>query len=249
MQPQEVNIVETSPIKAIKHCIVGLPDVGLVGSIAASYLVQETEMEEVGYIESDIFPPIVVIHNGTPQSPFRIYRKGDITIFISEVPVEPYAMPLLAKRLIEWAKSKNIELLISLSGIAVPNRLEIDVPKVYGVGTSPAMNENFRKIYVEPFEEGFMVGFHALVIKECLKIGLNNMILLAQSHLQYPDPGAAASIVNSLNALLKLEVNVKKLLEKEEEIRLRMRELMYRTQRTISQMPKSSEQEIPMMYV
>lgn len=248
MSHREVSIVEARPTKKVKYCILGAPDVGLVGAISMSYLIQSLKMEQIGHLESDIFGPIVVVHQGVPETPFRLYGRDDIVAFISEIPVETRALFLVARAIVDWAKSKNVELLVSISGIPIPNRLEIDVPQVFGVGTSPAIRDDFKKGNVEPFEEGFMAGLHALVVRECLKKGVNSIVLLAQSHLQYPDPGAAASAINSLNGLLDLNVDVKKLLEQEEEIRLKMRELMRQTQRTMAETPKAREQEIPMMY-
>ena len=249
MQSREVNMVETKPIKHLKYCLLGSPDVGLVGAIAVSYVIQALKMDVVASLDGDILPPVVVVHEGIPQAPFRAYVKDDLAALISEIPVEPRTIAQIARAIVDWIQLKNVEVLISISGVPVENRLDIEVPKVYGVGTSASMIESFKKVEVEPLEEGFMVGLHAVVMKECLKRGINNIVLLAQSHLQYPDPGAAASTITSLNRLINLGVDVKKLLDEEEEIRLKTRELMQRTQRSMSQMPKSSEQEIPMMYV
>lgn len=248
MSRREVNIVETKPMKKIKYCILGAPDVGLVGAISMDYLIRSLKMEQTGYLESDIFDPIVVVHQGMPESPLRIYGKDGLTAFISETPINARAIYSVARAIVDWAQSKDAELLISISGVAVQNRLEIDVPQVFGVGTTPAIREDFKKGNIEPLEEGFMAGLHALVVRECLKRGVNSIVLLAQSHLQYPDPGAAASVINSLNGLLGLNVNVKKLLEEEEEIRLKTRDLMRQTQRSMAETPKAQEQEIPMMY-
>ncbi len=249
MQLREVNIVETKPVKQVKYCLLGSPDVGLVGAIAVSFVIQALKMDVVASLDADILPPLVVVHNGVPQGPFRAYVRNDLAALISEIPVEPNTIAPVARAIVNWIQSKNVEVLISISGVPVENRLDIDVPKVYGVGTSLTMLESFKKGDIEPLEEGFMAGLHAVVMRECLKRGVNNIVLLAQSHLQYPDPGAAASTINSLKSLINLNVDVKKLLDQEEEIRLKMRELMQRTQRSISQIPKSSEQEIPMMYV
>ena len=41
--------------------IVGLPDVGLVGLIAMSYLISELNLEEIAYMDSDLLPPVVVL--------------------------------------------------------------------------------------------------------------------------------------------------------------------------------------------
>ena len=249
MSNRSVTVVETIQKDRYKYCLVGTPDVGLAGSIAISYLIQEQQMTEVGYFESDVLPPVMVVHQGNPKPPVRIYSKGDIVAVISEIPIEPHLIPTIARSIIDWVQSKNIELLISLSGIAVQNRLDIDVPTVYGVGSTSSVKEEITRIEVEVFEEGFITGLQATLMKECLKKDIQNMILLVQSHLQYPDPGAAASLITSIAKLTNLKVDTKKLLAEEDEIRVKMRELMQRTQHQMQETQKGQEQEIPLMYV
>jgi uncharacterized protein len=249
MSSGSVTVVETAPIKECKYCLVGVPDVGLVGSIALGYVILEQQMVEVGYLESDAFPPIIVVHQGDPKHPLRLYSKGNIVAAISEMPIEARLIPLVAQTIVDWAKSKNAEILIALSGIAVQNRLEIDVPGIYGVGSSALMKKLMKDQGIEILEEGFITGLHAVVMKECLKKGVSNMILLAQSHLQYPDPGAAASLIASFDKMVGLKVDTKKLLDRADETRVRMRALMQRTQQQMRQTQKGHEQEIPAMYV
>jgi len=249
MSGRAVTVVEKTPVDRCRYCLVGVPDVGLVGSIALSYVVQEQQMAEVGHIESDAFPPVIVVHNSDPKPPMRLYSKGDVVAVVSEIPIDPRLIPSIARSIVDWAWSKRVELLIALSGIAVQNRLEIDVPTVYGVGSSPSVRELIKNAGVEVFEEGFIAGLHAVVMEGCLKKSVPSMILLAQSHLQYPDPGAAASLIASLSRLVGLRVDTGKLLAQADEIRLRMRELMQRTQQQMQQAQKGREQEIPPMYV
>ncbi|HTT26525.1 MAG TPA: PAC2 family protein, partial [Thermoplasmata archaeon] len=44
--------------------IVGFPTHGLVGSVAASYLVHTLDMASIGYMISDEFPPTVIMEEG-----------------------------------------------------------------------------------------------------------------------------------------------------------------------------------------
>ena len=64
----------------------------------------------------------------------------------------------------------------------------------------------------------------------------------------YPDPGAAASVIGSLDKFLQLGIDVGELMEKEEEIKLKARDLMRQTALSASEMQKSAEQDMPFMY-
>ena len=249
MSEKTVTVVETTPISKCKYCLVGFPDAGLVGSIALSYVVLEQQMLEIGYLESDAFPPVIVVHKGVPQSPFRLYSKDDFVAVLSEIPIEAQLIPSVARSVVEWAHSKNAEIVIALTGTAVQNRVEIDVPKVYGVSSSAAFRDRLDAASIEVFEEGFIAGLHAVMMKECLQKGLPNIILLAQAHLQYPDPGAAASVIAAVSRLVGLQVDATKLLAQADKIRVQTRELMQQTQQQMQQTQKGREQEIPPMYV
>ena len=244
-----VTIIETTPIDSCKYLLVGLPDVGLAGSIALSYLIQEQQMAEIGHLESDAFPPVIVIHKGEPKHPLRIYSKGDVAVIMSEIAIDRYLLSSIAHSIVEWTKSKNVEIVIALSGIEIPNRLEIEVPEVYGVSSSGTIKNLILKADINILEEGFITGFHAVMMKECLKQNVQNITLLAQSHLQYPDPDASASLIISVNKLVGLNVDTTKLLVEGEETRLKVRGLMQRTQQQMQQTEKEQDQEIPLMYV
>jgi uncharacterized protein len=248
MASRRVTVIETSPLDKYKYCLLGVPDVGLVGSIALGYAIQKQHMDERGYIDSPGFPPVIVIHDGKPLTPFRLYRQKELAAIISEIPIEPSMLVDTAQTIIAWAKTKGIQLLIAVSGIAVPNRLEIDEPEVYGVGSSEAMNQLLRDRKIPILREGFIAGLHAMVMKESQREGVPCVILLAQSHLQYPDPGAAVSLLHSLAALIDFTVDTEDLAAQEEEIRVKMRELMQRTQQQMPQIQKSQEQELPALF-
>jgi uncharacterized protein len=248
MKSQRVTIIETSPQDTYKHCIVGVPDVGLVGSIALGYAIQKQQMDEGGYIDSSQFPPVIVIHDGKPQTPFRLYHHRELAAIISEIPIEASVIPDTAQAIIDWVKAKDVQLLIAVSGIAVPNRLEIDEPEVYGVGSSEAMNQLLRDRDIPIFNEGFITGLHATLMKESQKAGIPCIILLAQAHLQYPDPGAAVALLHSLDALIAFTIDTDDLAAQEEEVRLKMRELMQRTQQQMQHVQKGREQELPALF-
>jgi uncharacterized protein len=245
-----VSLFETSKIKADRPSIIcGLPDVGLVGIIAVSHIIRELKMEEVGYIDSLLFPPTVVFHEGLPTYPLRLYKKDNLLAVFSETSLTPESIYPLSKVIVGWAKNKDASLLISLGGIGMPNRIDIDVPKVYGASNNLGTRESIKNKEIPLLEEGFLVGPYALISKFSISEDLPNLILLAEAYQQYPDPGAAAVAIEALKKFIPLEVNVKSLLDRSEEIRLRARELMRNTSESMQKMGKSQEYELPFMYV
>jgi uncharacterized protein len=248
MSRRAVTVVETAPVEGVEYCLIGVPDVGLVNTIALGYIIQTKQMEEIGYLESDAFPPVIVVHDGAPKPIFRLYRTDDVVAVFSEIPVDARMITPVARAIVAWAKTKRVALVVAVSGIAVPNRLEIDVPEVYGVGSTPAVTARLTTAGIPRLEEGFVTGLHAVVMQESVKQEVPSLLLLAQSHLKYPDPEAAAYATTALNDLLGLKVDVHDLLAQSEEFRVKMRALMQRTQHEMQRTQTGRDQEIPPLY-
>lgn len=250
MKPYEVSIFEVEKIKAEKSALLcGLPDVGLVGIISVSHIIKELGMKEVGYIDSELFPPLVVFHQGEPTYPIRIFQKGELLAVFSETALPPESIYPLTKSIVSWSKEKGISMIVSLGGIGVPNRLDIDEPKVYGASSSKELREMILKNGISLMEEGFLVGPYGLIAKHSKIQGVPNLILLAESFPNYPDPGAAASAIDALKKFVPISVDMKSLKDRSDEIRMNARELMRKTAENMQKMGKSQEYELPLMYV
>lgn len=245
----EVRIVEKEGVKHKNPIVVeGLPDVGLVGTIAASYIVERMGYKEIGYIESDLFPPIMVVHEGKSKNPLRIYGDEGVVVVLSEVAIPVGAVYPLTEALADWVKEIGSKLVISMTGLPATNRIDIEKPEVFAVGNSEEALNELKDKQMELLEEGFIAGPYAVMLRECSKRKMSAISLLAQCFPVYPDPGAAASAIESLDKFLKLGIDVKELLEKGAEIKLKARDLMRQTALSAPEMQKGAEQDMPIMY-
>jgi uncharacterized protein len=242
----EITIIETKKINVDNPIIIeGVPDIGLVGSIAVSHMVQEQNFDEVGYIKSDLFPPVMVVHDRKVLNPVRIFQKGKLIAILSEIPIDPRLGYMLSKKLTEWYKEKGVELIISISGMSLQERIDIDEPEVFGTSNNEDVLKKMEGSGVKILEEGFVSGFYALILKNSIELNLNSSVLLAQCYPSYPDPGAAASILKILNKLTGLEVDVKQLSEQAEDLKVNYRVLM---EQTNASMQRENKVEVPTMY-
>jgi len=245
---EKIKIVEKKQVAKEQVILIGFPEVGLVGTIAASHIIEALKLEEVGSVTSEYLPPVIVVHKRQPKTPVRIYGKEGITCIISEVPFPSSMMYPMSKAITDWLESKGAQLIMLLGGIAHPDRLEIKKPGIYGV----ASNANAEKILEENkirfLEEGFISGINALILYGCAEKNIPSLYLLAEAHYGYPDPGAAASIVEAVSKIAKIEIETEALLEKEEEIRIAARDLMRSTEEAMRAAKKAQEQEMPVMY-
>jgi len=244
---EDVKIIEKGTIPKKFTLINGLPDVGLVGLVAASHVVSSLKMEEVGSVESDLFPPMIVLHDGVPKSPIRLFANGSLVVLVAETAIPASLTRSLADAIVNWAASRNAETVISIGGMAVQNRQDIDVPKVFAALSDKSLEKKLGDA-AEVLEEGYIVGAYGLMLKKCAEMKLPAITLLTQSFYNYPDPEAAAAALNSLSKILGLKIEVSDLLQRGEEIRLRARDVMKRTQEEMARMGKSQEYEVPALY-
>lgn len=245
--PEDVKVVEKGAIPEKFTLINGLPDVGLVGLVAASHIVSSLKMKEVGTVESDLFPPMIVLHNGLPKSPIRLYANQSLVVILAETAIPALLTRSLADAIVDWAASRNVEMMISIGGMAVQNRQDLEVPKVFAALSDKSLEKKLGDA-AEVLGEGYIVGAYALMLRKCAEMGLPAITLLTQSFYNHPDPEAAAAAINALNKILGLKVEVSDLLQKGEEIRLRARDVMKRTQTEMAKMDKSQEYEVPALY-
>lgn len=232
--------------------LVGIPDVGLVGPIATSFIVKSLNLSVVGYLDSEFLPPVILFHESRPYTPLRIYAKGangpNIAVFFAETAIPLQGLHSLSSFIVNFSRRRRIEKVVLIGGIAVPNRMQIKKPKVYAAAIDQGDRDLLEKQGFELFKEGFIGGGYALILKYCLKMGYPGIALLAESYLNYPDPGAAAAVLEKLQPLLGLELDLTPLLEKEEEIRVKLRELMKRTMESMPRAGKEYEFTLPPMY-
>ena len=228
-----VVIKDSGPKLSKPNIIVGVPESGLVGTITCSYLMEQLKLPERGFIDSDLVPQVMIVHNSTATYPIHIFGKDQLVVVLSEVPLPPYASLEVAKKIASWAKSLKANVVIGVTGAPSKTRDESHgegKPTVVGVGNTESSLASLKSSGALPFEDGIISGFYANLLKHCNANGQSNITLLAESLSQFPDPAAAASIIEVLSKLLSLSLDAQPLLKESEEIRLKSRELMAQTQ-------------------
>jgi len=244
-----VSVVEKEAIPEEPIIIAGLPDIGLVGVIAAVHIASSLNMKDVGSVESDLLPPLVVLYNGLPKPPVRILSSGKLVVILSETAIPASAVYKVAHAIVQWALEKKAKLLVSIGGVAVEDRHSIDKPKVFASASDEATLDTVKGKGVEPLDKGYIVGPYALILRYSAMQNIPAISLLAEAFFNYPDPEAAASAITELNKILDLNVDVSKLREKGEEIRLASKDIMRRTQLEMAKMRKSQEYDVPPLHV
>jgi len=245
----KVKIVERREIPKGLKVICGLPDVGLVGTIAASHIISKLELAEIAYVRSDLLPPIVMLEKGLPHSPVRMFGNENLIVLSSEIAIPSSSVYSVIESMIDWIWNKKAEIVFTLGGLPIPNRYEIEKPKIFGAASDEALLKMLNEKGVQVIQRGFLVGPQALILRYCAERNIPAIALLAESFYNYPDPEASSVVIQALNRMIDIEIDVSELIEKGEEVRLAMRDMMRRTQAELARMKKSHEYDIPGYYI
>ncbi len=243
---ETVNIIERKDTPSNAIMLNGLPDVGLVGLIATSHIISEAKLAEIAYMDSDLLPPIVVLHEGLPHAPIRIFGNTDLIASFSETAIPADAVQPFIRKLVAWAQAKKVKLMVAMGGMPVQNRQDKNEPRVFGAASSKSLLNMLREKDIEVLKGGYMVGPYALIMRYCAEKDVPAIALLAESFYKYPDPVAAAATLKEFSKISGRKINLSRLTEKGEEIRLKARDMMKRTERELGRMKKTQEYDLPL---
>lgn len=242
---------EREGYKEPRMLLLGLPEVGLAGSIAGAHLVRSLGLKFTLGIDSySLLPPALTILKGAPVEPVRIYT-GDqgLGVLLTDIPIPPQSVVGFSASIVEFARSRGVEYVVGLSGYGNPRRVEMEKPSLYWLASDDESTRLAGSIEGgRAAEEGIIVGPYAVIMKESVRKRIHNILLLADSFIDIPDPEAAATLVSAVSSISGVEVGVDKLLEEAELIKIRLRELMKETRSVMGRMGKGYEYRAPLMY-
>ena len=200
-----------------KLLIVAFPSVGLVGSFAISYLVDQLQMKDTGELELAEISPSYVIKDGDVYGPIRIYNKDNIYAILAGIPLSPISTYDLIVKSIEYAKNNDIKKII------IPRGLEVDKnhknePTSYGLAGNK-ISKSLLDEYKLPFIPGATIlGGDASVISAIKKSEVPSIVLYTTCRMMMPDDDAIIKSINTLTDILKVKVETEKFEERLEKI-------------------------------
>lgn len=222
--------------------VVAFPTVGMISSIAGSYIIDSLKLEEIGAIVSDYFIPTAVIHNSKPSPPVRIYAgkkmcgPGDsceqIVVIISEFMPPLEVIKPLADKIFEWTKRKGCKIIAALEGTHALGEKK-EKYQVYGIGSTAVMKNLLKKYKIELTKEGMITGVTGVLLYIGALFDRDVICLLSEAHESYPDSRSAASIVEKLDVILPgIKIDAEPLYTEAEKIEKNIRKFLKQSKPT-----------------
>jgi len=219
----------------------GFPSVGLVSSIAATYLISSLNLDQVAALDSPHFPPISMVYDSRPKFPARIYASDTLrlAVFLAEFTPSLHLHREIAKTILSWARERYCSLIVSPVGIPVEGEPDASAEPL-GVGSTDRARERLSKCGIQQLKVGIIGGISGILLNEGRWSNFDVISLTVGAHKQFPDARAAAKVIQALNKLKpEFKIDVKPLLDEAEEIENRLKVL--RKQATPVEMPPKPE--------
>ncbi|MBI5227612.1 proteasome assembly chaperone family protein [Candidatus Micrarchaeota archaeon] len=238
----EVEIHKTADMRKLKKplFVIGFPGTGLVGSVAASQIVESLGMSFGGYMSSSNFAPLAAIHNYKPMPAARIHysEKHNLIVMISEMTIPVGSSLDVADRIYEFAKSVEASSIVSLGGIS----LKEEKGEVYAVSSDQkTIKDILAKKIAKPIKEGATTGVTGILLTKGTLESFPVTTILAESSEEYLDPKAASKVIVTLSKLTGIQINTGSLEKEATELSKSIKEAVIKAKLSKRKGPSAEE--------
>ncbi len=238
----DVEIHKTADMKKLRNptVIMGFPGTGLVGSVAASQVVESLQMIFGGYISSSDFAPLAAIHDYKPMPAARIHysEKHNMIVIISEMTIPIGSSLEVADKIYAFAKSVEASSIISLGGIS----LQDEKKGVFVVSSDPEIVKDvIAKKIAKPIREGATTGVTGILLTKGTLEHFPITTILAESSEEYLDPRAATNVLKVLSRIINVPINTSKLEKEAAEFSKDIKEAVLKSRISKKKGPQASE--------
>lgn len=200
--------------------IEGFPSLGLVGSIAAEFLIDHLNAEQIGCIWAEKLPPMVAIHKGQVLEQFGIFYDSKNNIII----IRPLALVggiewELADSIIRLEDMLKARELISLEGVgAGDGGIQLNA---FFFTADKSKAKKLQSIGLTEIREGMVFGVSASLLSRQPE----STFIFTETHSELPDSRSAAKMIEVLDKYLGLKIDYRPLLEKAEEFEKKLKNI------------------------
>jgi uncharacterized protein len=226
------RIIELSKPKLKNPIFVeGLPGVGNVGRIAASYLIEELKAVKFAELNSSHFMPFVLVEKNSAvhvlNNEFYYYKakqKGqrDMVILVGDSQsVDPEGHYEIVENILFFVEKLGVKEMFTLGGLGVGEKK--DAPKVVGVVNDTDLVKKYKGHGIDFQAEekiGTIVGASGMLVGMGKHYGIDGVCLLGETSglPLIPDPKAAESVLQVLAKILKIKIDPNRIQKKVDEM-------------------------------
>ncbi len=214
------------------------PGVGLVGAMSGSYIIEKLDMEIIGRIDSDYFPPLSAVHDTVPMFPARIYKSKDLKLVLvmSEFAIPPNLSYALTQELLSFARKYGISKIASVGGLPVNKPSD----KIYIISIDPAINDAAKKLGITPIKDGIIAGISASLLNYSMDLGIPAFDILVEVNPAITDPKYAELAITGLNKIMNMKIDLEELDKEAKLVEAKIKDLLKKLKEHQDQMGSPS---------
>jgi uncharacterized protein len=234
----KITIKELRPLNLEGGFLIdGFPSVGFSSVIATESMIHTSQFKLAGIIDSDIFPPISLIKDGTPNYPTRIFVNDELKVaaFLSHLAVEEPLHRNIARKMLRWAKDQKISLIVSSVSIKSTNNDE----EMIAVGSTENARKKIKELGLKTLEHGTIPGIPGVLLNEGSLTQQDVIVILFHSDGTSPDFRSSAKLCMVMSQLipgttcdiaaLQVEAEkIEKVIKKDVDEARHLKDIMYR---------------------
>jgi len=151
---------------------------------------------------------------------FYANKEGTVCAVICEITLRMEGVYTIVGAILDWAKEKGSNEIIILDGVASNEHDQ----KAYC-----AAEEDLCRVMADKninvIPHGFITGIPGGILNECLIREIQGVALLVKANKLLPDPEAAATLIEAVNKMYKMQIDVSDLKKEKERIGAELEEL------------------------
>ncbi len=214
--------------------VAGFHGIGMTGYIAISYLLNSTEAERIGYIQTESLPPFVSVDGDKLLTPFEIYRRDKFIFVRSEFPPHKSEENAFSRKIAQWAIEEKFREAVLVGGLDETFRNGPEELKMVPTKTYLERNQNIKDLLLE--EGLYVTGPLAIMLATFEVHGFPAVAILPYASRARPDPRAAAVAIKRIRDTYQLKIDVSDLVQDAETIEKELEERTIRTKQSYNGM-------------
>jgi len=234
--------------------IEGLPGLGMVGKIAARYLIRQLKAKKFAELYSPHFPYYVVVNKRGSvrllRGEFYFWKNEagakDIIVLTGDHQAQTIEGQYeVSDRILDFAEEHGVKTILTVGGY---RRAAEETPKIMAVSTSPELLSEATRAGAMVSPAGNpIVGTAGLLLGLAKFRNIEALCLLGETRGYLPDPRAAKSLLDVLQKTLGIEFDLSGLdkeIEKSKEIAEKMQKIEEQREKYARRMRKEEEERI-----
>jgi uncharacterized protein (TIGR00162 family) len=213
---KETFIKELVEVKLKNPVLIeGLPGLGLVGKIATRYLIKHLKAERFAHLYSPHFPYFVLVNKKGSvrllRGAFHFWknqnRENDLMFLTGDSQAQTIEGQYeISDCILGFAKKHNVKMIVTVGGY----RMEVkDKPKVIAAATNAELlNRALQAKALVSSMGSPIVGTAGLILGLARFQKIDALCLLGETRGYLPDPKAANSVLEVLQALFGFDVDL-----------------------------------------